>query len=115
MCERPRCASDRCRASISYILSRQFPTWVPQSIPQDTPHLQHPPCNWKLMNHPFTMAFPAFPGGQGLPAWQSWASGFTCAERMWPIQEEEQVWINLEHKEAEESLQPGGNQLPVLG
>lgn len=31
---------------------------------------------------------------------------------MWPIQEEEQVWINLE---VEESLQPGGNQLPVLG
>lgn len=31
------------------------------------------------------------------------------------IQEEEQVWMDLEHKEAEEDLQPGGNQLPVLG
>lgn len=54
-----------------------------------------------------TVAFPAFPGGQTLL--DSHVQG-ECG----PVQEEGQVWINME-REVEEPSEPGGNQLPVLG
>jgi len=106
--------SDRCRAPTAFSWSPQFLRWVPWSIPQATPHLQHPPRNWKPTNHPTWHCFPCLPKSaepwdRALPARQSRAPGPAHGEWTQPVQEEEQVRINLERREVEEDSQPGGN------